>query len=183
MQARLRALPPKVKGMAGLDLQKVLDYQDLAYGSDYLDTVEQIRARDQASWDMTVAAATYGARALCCDDLLRVADLKTRAARFSPFRTEIGAKDGQVLQLREHSTHGSRSSPPPCRAGWAAGCKAEGASRRFIPNIWTRAAEFAPAASADFWRCLRCPPCCAIRPRPAISATGLPPRCGWPIPA
>ncbi|WP_288947823.1 indolepyruvate oxidoreductase subunit beta family protein [uncultured Paracoccus sp.] len=102
LEARLHTLPTEVQEMARLGLQKVVDYQDIAYGAEYLDMIKQIDALDHAPFDMTIAAAKYCARALCYDDILRVADLKTRSSRFRRIRAEIGTTDAQLLRLTEY---------------------------------------------------------------------------------
>ena len=102
LQTRLDALPDAAREMAGLGLTKVVDYQDVEYGAQYLDMVERAAGLDQAPWDMTIAAAKYAARALCYDDLLRVADIKTRATRFQRVRDEVAVRDDQVLTLTEY---------------------------------------------------------------------------------
>ncbi len=102
LEARVAALPDAVKDMTALGLKKVVDYQDVAYGSDYLDMVEKMVALDAAPFDLSVNAAKYCARALCYDDLLRVADIKTRASRFERVKDEVVVKDDQVLMLTEY---------------------------------------------------------------------------------
>lgn len=102
LEARLGSLPQPAQEMAVLGLQKVVDYQDIAYGGQYLDMVEQIAAKDTAPFEMTQAAAKYCARALCYDDILRVADLKTRASRIARVRKEAGVKPDQALILTEY---------------------------------------------------------------------------------
>lgn len=102
LTGRVEALPEPVREMAALGLRKVVDYQDPAYGAQYLDMVEQAVARDASPWDLSVAAAKYAARALCYDDIVRVADLKTRAARIERVRREVVVKEGQLLQLTEY---------------------------------------------------------------------------------
>lgn len=99
LEARLAALPESARDMAGLGLKKVADYQDLAYGRQYLDMVERAAARDPM---LAEPAAKYAANALCYDDILRVADLKTRAARLSRVRAEARVKDGQILHVTEY---------------------------------------------------------------------------------
>ena len=51
---------------------------------------------------MTANAAKYCARALCYDDLIRVADIKTRATRMDRVKGEVAVKDDQVLMLTEY---------------------------------------------------------------------------------
>jgi indolepyruvate ferredoxin oxidoreductase, beta subunit len=102
LQARVAALPAEAQDMTALGLKKVVDYQDIAYGSDYLDMVEKVVALDARPYDLSINAAKYCARALCYDDLLRVADIKTRASRMERVRDEVVVKDGQVLMLTEY---------------------------------------------------------------------------------
>src|SRR5690606_15177206 len=47
-------------------------------------------------------AAKYLANAMCYDDVIRVADLKTRSARSSRVRREVGVADDAVLQVTEY---------------------------------------------------------------------------------
>ncbi len=61
-----------------------MDFQDLAYGGEYLDRLAGVQARDSAAQGgvLTREAAKYVANAMAYDDIIRVADLKTRARRF-----------------------------------------------------------------------------------------------------
>jgi len=102
LEQRIAALPTEATEMAVLGLKKTVDYQDVEYGSDYLDMVEQVVVLDQAPYDLSVNAAKYCARALCYDDLLRVADIKTRASRHQRVKDEVIVKDDQVLMLTEY---------------------------------------------------------------------------------
>lgn len=101
--ARLATLPETVVELARPGLQKVVDFQDLAYGAEYLDRLAKVQAKDTAAadWLLTREAAKYIANAMCYDDIIRVADLKTRARRFDRIRKEMRVKDGNLLQLTE----------------------------------------------------------------------------------
>jgi indolepyruvate ferredoxin oxidoreductase beta subunit len=105
--ARLqRELPAESHAMARAGLAKVVDYQDLAYGAEYLDLLARVAAVDrQAAVDgsaLTVAAAKHVANAMAYDDVIRVADLKTRPARFRRIRDEVGQRPDQVLHVTEY---------------------------------------------------------------------------------
>ncbi|MDR7127419.1 indolepyruvate oxidoreductase subunit beta family protein [Pseudotabrizicola sp. 4114] len=102
LEARVDRLPAQAQEIAGLGLKKVVDYQDIAYGGQYLDMVERAAKADAAPFDLTQAAAKYAANALSYDDILRVADLKTRASRHQRVRDEVRVKDDQLLQLTEY---------------------------------------------------------------------------------
>lgn len=104
LEARAAALPPPAAEMARAGLRKVVDFQDLAYGAEYLDLVEGFRALDDsgAGWRLTEAAAKYVAVSMAYDDVIRVADLKTRPERFERIRREMKLRDGQVMTLTEY---------------------------------------------------------------------------------
>ncbi|MFK7836897.1 MAG: indolepyruvate oxidoreductase subunit beta family protein [Sulfitobacter sp.] len=101
--ARAQALPTAVHEMAQAGLLKVVDFQDCAYGTAYLDRVEGVLARDDAAhdWHLTATAAKYIANAMAYDDIIRVADLKTRSTRFDRIRDEMNAQDSNLVELTE----------------------------------------------------------------------------------
>lgn len=103
LATRVAAMPAPVAEMALPGLRKVVDFQDLAYGAEYLDRLAAIQARDSADrgWLLTREAAKHVANAMAYDDIIRVADLKTRARRFARIRGEMGVKEGHVLHLTE----------------------------------------------------------------------------------
>ena len=103
LAARVAALPAPVAELALPGLRKVVDFQDLCYGAEYLDRLAAVMARDDAArgWALSREAAKYIANAMAYDDIIRVADLKTRARRFDRIRKEMRVKDANVLQLTE----------------------------------------------------------------------------------
>ena len=102
--ARAQAFPAPVVEIAGLGLQKVVDFQDIAYGVAYLDRLDAILTKDSAakSFALTTACAKYIANAMAYDDVIRVADLKTRASRYARIRGEMGAGPDHLLQVTEY---------------------------------------------------------------------------------
>jgi indolepyruvate ferredoxin oxidoreductase, beta subunit len=103
LAARVTTLPTDVAELALPGLRKVVDFQDLRYGAEYLDRLDAVMARDDAAhgWDLSREAAKYIANALAYDDIIRVADLKTRARRFDRIRTEMRVKEANVMHLTE----------------------------------------------------------------------------------
>ncbi|MEM6463589.1 MAG: indolepyruvate oxidoreductase subunit beta family protein [Pseudomonadota bacterium] len=101
--ARTESWPGPVREMALPGLRKVVDFQDIAYGSEYVDRVADMVSRDNGQRDHRVSreAAKYIANAMAYDDVIRVADLKTRGRRFERIRDEMGTPDEAVLQLTE----------------------------------------------------------------------------------
>ncbi|WP_295810550.1 indolepyruvate oxidoreductase subunit beta family protein [uncultured Nitratireductor sp.] len=103
LAARAEAYPESVGAMAMAGLRKVVDYQDLAYGAEYLDRLDMALALDgpDRGHALGEAAAKHVANAMCYDDILRVADLKTRTARAERIRREMKVDDANVLQVTE----------------------------------------------------------------------------------
>ena len=103
LSARVANLPAPVVDMAMAGLRKVVDFQSVAYGGEYLNRLQSVINHDDAvhGFALSVAAAKYVSNAMAYDDVIRVADLKTRAGRFDRIRGEMGAKDAQVMQVIE----------------------------------------------------------------------------------
>ncbi len=102
LTARVQCLPANVAELAGPGLQKVVDFQDVAYGAEYVAHVEAVLARDPGpDQSLTVQAAKYIANAMAYDDVIRVADLKTRASRQSRIAAEMGMDAAKVMHVTE----------------------------------------------------------------------------------
>jgi indolepyruvate ferredoxin oxidoreductase, beta subunit len=104
LQARVDAYPEPLRDMAARGLRKVVDYQDLAYGAEYLDRLDQAVALDDAAhgYALSTAAAKHVANAMCYDDMIRVADLKTRSTRDARVRREVALADDTILRVTEY---------------------------------------------------------------------------------
>lgn len=113
---RIRAdFPRPAWNWLGEGLARVVDYQDIAYGKEYLDRVAQVLQADSMDMDVQAAQAAEGsssaelaieaarwiAVAMSYDDVIRVADLKTRSERFARVRGEVGAKEGDIVGTEE----------------------------------------------------------------------------------
>ncbi|MCB1899755.1 MAG: indolepyruvate oxidoreductase subunit beta family protein [Rhodocyclaceae bacterium] len=100
--------PVAAHGMLGAGIARLIDYQDVAYANEYLTRCAAFRALDArhggeaTDWALTCAAAHRIAVAMSYDDVIRVADLKTRASRFERVRGEVGAKPGQLVYTTEY---------------------------------------------------------------------------------
>ena len=101
--SRLRALPEGAQVAALAGFKRTIDYQDLAYGDEYLSRVEALRSLDQMhggaahGFAFTAAAAKHVANAMAYDDVIGVADLKIRSARFARIGTEMRTGDDPLL--------------------------------------------------------------------------------------
>ncbi len=116
LAARLEALPAPVRAFARMGVERTVDYQDARYGALYLDRIEGLLARTAAAPATATApsaappedehrvvreAARQLALWMCFEDLIRVADLKTRRSRIERVRAEARAKPGQPVAITE----------------------------------------------------------------------------------
>ncbi len=85
---------------------RCLDYQDAAYAGMYLDRLDTIRAIDEGRGDgdfkiVNEAARHLGLR-MTFEDIMRVAQFKTRRSRFERMRRDVQAQDDQLVRTTEH---------------------------------------------------------------------------------
>lgn len=105
---RIRQFPASTQAMLYAGVKRTVDYQDVAYGHQYLDRLETLRNLDRENggggreFAFTQEAAKYVAVAMAYDDVIRVADLKTRASRFDRVKKEVGVKDDQLIYTTEY---------------------------------------------------------------------------------
>lgn len=100
--------PLQLQPIVFAGVRRLVDFQDASYADEYLDQLSRLHHLDaeaggaQRSFAFSAEAAKYLAVAMAYDDVIRVADLKTRGGRFQRVRAEAGAKQGQVLQTTEY---------------------------------------------------------------------------------
>ncbi|TAM92238.1 MAG: indolepyruvate oxidoreductase subunit beta family protein [Rhodanobacteraceae bacterium] len=101
---RIRAEAPQPAWpWLGEGLARVVEWQDVAYGQQYLNEVMHWARQDpDPQAILTVEAARWIAVAMAYDDVVRVADLKTRPARNLRLRGEVGASADDVLGVEEY---------------------------------------------------------------------------------
>lgn len=85
----------------GEGVARVVDWLDVAYGQEYLDRVATIAGADRDP-QLTIEAARWIAVAMSYDDVIRVAELKTRLERSRRIRTEIAARADDVFASEEY---------------------------------------------------------------------------------
>ena len=98
---RVRRLPEAAQATALEGVRRAIDYQDPEYAALYLSRLERIRALDALPWTLTEAVARSLALWMTFEDTIRVADLKTRAARFARVREEIRAEPDRLFGITE----------------------------------------------------------------------------------
>jgi indolepyruvate ferredoxin oxidoreductase beta subunit len=105
---RIRAYPAELHGMLFAGVKRVTDFQDPAYANEYLDRIAAIHALDGAhggagkSWKLTATAAKYVAVAMAYDDVIRVAELKTRPQRFERVQRDNSVGKDQIVYTTEY---------------------------------------------------------------------------------
>jgi len=115
----VRTLPELAQSIAVAGLRKVVDYQDPGYGAEYVERLQTAAAGDSAG-QYTATLAKHLANAMCYDDVIRVADLKTRATRRARIEAEYGA-DNSLVQTTEFMRPRMQeiaSLLPPSLSGW-----------------------------------------------------------------
>jgi indolepyruvate ferredoxin oxidoreductase beta subunit len=103
--ARVAAeLPALARPLALEGVRRLMDYQDAAYADLFLDRLKRIAAFDDGTdgHRLTRETARYLALWMSYEDIVRVADLKTRGSRFARVRDEVKATPQQVLDMTEY---------------------------------------------------------------------------------
>ena len=99
--------PPAMHEVLGLGVARLMDYQGAAYVSLYTQRLREVLASEKRNgFDRACAVTKETARWLALwmafDDIVRVADLKSRASRWQRVRTEVKAKADDVLKVYDH---------------------------------------------------------------------------------
>ena len=108
------------------------DFQDRDYANLYLDRLEPVVKLDRAmggganGYKLTGETGRFLALWMCFEDVIRVADLKSRRSRFERVRAEVQAKPGEPLHIIEYLKPGVEEAAallPPALSkallGWA----------------------------------------------------------------
>jgi indolepyruvate ferredoxin oxidoreductase, beta subunit len=103
---RVRRFAPPLQRLVFEGSRRLLDYQDARYVDLYLRRMERVTALDarvkrNGAWALTEATARSLALWMSFEDAIRVADLKTRPARFARVREEIRAAPDQLVGITE----------------------------------------------------------------------------------
>ncbi|MDM0043799.1 indolepyruvate oxidoreductase subunit beta family protein [Variovorax dokdonensis] len=108
-EAARKRFPAAVQDVLALGYARLVDYQDERYAATYLDRLSHVleaeSKRDPAGekdWAITRETARWLALWMAFDDIVRVADLKSRAQRAQRVRREVKAGDEDILKVYEH---------------------------------------------------------------------------------
>ncbi|MFA5913269.1 MAG: indolepyruvate oxidoreductase subunit beta family protein [Burkholderiales bacterium] len=108
LRERVRqSFPAEVHAMLELGAARVADFQDEDYAVLYLDRLAPIAQRDQEQagaekWKLTSETARFLALWMSYEDVIRVANLKSRRSRFERVRSEVQAKPGEPVRIVEY---------------------------------------------------------------------------------
>ena len=106
--ARVKQFPAPLHDMLFTGVRRTTDFQDPKYANEYLDRVAAIYALDNTNggaakgYKLTATAAKYIAVAMAYDDVIRVAELKTRPQRYARVLRDNSVGNGQIVYTTEY---------------------------------------------------------------------------------
>ena len=103
------AFPPVLHEIIALGHARLVEYQNHAYAQLYIERLLQVLRAEQTSdpqgtrgWAVTREMARWLALWMAFDDIIRVADLKSRASRWQRVIGEVKAGEDDLLKLYDH---------------------------------------------------------------------------------
>jgi len=105
--AAAEAFPVETRFIVASGAARCEDFQDKSYADDYLALVRRVCERDRElggageGWRLTKETARYLALRMTYEDVMRVADLKSRASRAETIRAEARAGADQPVHVTE----------------------------------------------------------------------------------
>ncbi|MBP7567947.1 MAG: indolepyruvate oxidoreductase subunit beta family protein [Burkholderiaceae bacterium] len=109
-----RQFPPALHDILSLGHARLVDYQGEAYAGLYVERLARVLAAEQAADPAGAGAlattretARWLALWMAFDDIVRVADLKSRASRWRRVQGEVKAKDDDLLHIYDHFKPGA----------------------------------------------------------------------------
>lgn len=139
------AFPETAHAMLEAGAARLVDFQDSAYAEEYLDRVGKFRALDEEgrNWELTVTAAKYIAIAMAYDDVIAVADRKTRAGRFARVRHEMNVTPGEVVYATEFMHPGIEEIAGLLSPRWGEWLETSATARKALGGFFVRGRRIA----------------------------------------
>lgn len=109
----VKEFPPPLHDLLSEAVRRLTEYQDAAYADQYLDRVRALVVVEReiggahSDFPLVREAARLMVLWMTYEDVIRVAELKTRSSRFARLRTEAGAKPGQPLVVVDYLKPGA----------------------------------------------------------------------------
>jgi len=136
---------PAARALLQEGARRVADYQDAGYQDLYFERMHAVAALE-AQWktagELTRETARFLALWMCYEDVIRVADLKSRRSRFERVRAEVQAQPHEPVHIVEYLKPGLEEMAallPPALSrrllAWAAG---KGLTHRFNVGLYVR---------------------------------------------
>jgi indolepyruvate ferredoxin oxidoreductase beta subunit len=102
-----RIFPAETCDIIEQGVARVAGFQDAAYAALYLDRLEPVAEKERGqgsapNWKLTSETARFLALWMSYEDVIRVADLKSRRSRFERVRGEVQAKPGEPVRIIEY---------------------------------------------------------------------------------
>ena len=104
-----QTFPADVHDMLALGHARLREYQDDAYAALYVQRLQRVLAAERSAdggganrHETTREVARWLALWMAFDDIVRVAELKSRASRHARVRRETGARDDELLRLHDY---------------------------------------------------------------------------------
>ena len=105
VHSKLASFPEPLRSVAQHGVELTTDYMDARYADLYLERVESIQRLESHSagdYPISTETARYLALWMSYEDVIRVADLKTRSDRLERVRKEVGARADEPVLLTEY---------------------------------------------------------------------------------
>lgn len=104
LHAQADMFPDEARDVIHAGIDRLVDYQDTGYAELYLERLTAIGAIDtdrRQNHRLTRETARHLALWMAYEDVIRVADLKTRRTRFERLHAEVGAGPGEPVRITE----------------------------------------------------------------------------------
>jgi indolepyruvate ferredoxin oxidoreductase beta subunit len=109
LAAPAQQFPEPVREMFTLGYARLVEYQGRAYAEQYVQRLQSVLAAEREAdpqgahgFATTAEMARWLALWMAFDDIVRVADLKSRASRFARVQGEVKAADDDLLKVYDH---------------------------------------------------------------------------------
>ena len=144
-----RDFPEPARAVVRVGVERVVDYQDLAYARRYLDRLLPIAKVDRDG-RLTAETARQLALGMTYEDTIRVAELKIRPARFARVREEVKAADDQVVEIAEFMHPRVQEIADTLPAPLGRFLLRSGAARRFVERFTRRGRRVKTSSISGF---------------------------------